>query len=78
MVPMDVGWNDSGSWSSLWGISKKDSDGNGIHGNVLRYSSINWYVKTDGKLVTGIYVGDCVVVCPNHALMAAHKYHVQL
>ena len=24
VVPLDAGWSDIGSWSSLWGISKKD------------------------------------------------------
>ena len=28
VVPMDAGWSDIGSWSSLWGISKKDGNGN--------------------------------------------------
>ena len=28
VVPMNAGWNDVGSWSSLWDISHKDDDGN--------------------------------------------------
>ncbi|MQH33730.1 mannose-1-phosphate guanylyltransferase/mannose-6-phosphate isomerase, partial [Escherichia coli] len=26
VIPMDVGWNDVGSWSSLWSISDKNAD----------------------------------------------------
>ena len=28
MIPIDVGWSDLGSWSSIWDISEKDVDGN--------------------------------------------------
>ena len=34
VVPMDAGWSDIGSWSSLWDISEKDSSGNVTHGGV--------------------------------------------
>src|SRR5262249_53692853 len=32
MVPVDIGWNDVGSWSALWQISGKDPAGNAMHG----------------------------------------------
>ena len=28
VIPMDAGWSDIGSWSSLWNLSEKDSNGN--------------------------------------------------
>ena len=28
VIPMDVGWSDVGSWSSLWEVSEKDEEGN--------------------------------------------------
>ena len=30
VVPMDVGWSDIGSWSSLWSVSEKDESGNAV------------------------------------------------
>ena len=39
MVPMDAGWSDIGSWSSLWDISEKDESGNVSHGDVLLYET---------------------------------------
>ena len=41
VVPVDAGWSDIGSWSSLWDISKKDSNGNAIYGAVMLHNSHN-------------------------------------
>ena len=35
VVPMDANWSDIGSWSALWDISNKDSEGNVESGDVL-------------------------------------------
>ena len=77
VVPMDAGWSDIGSWSSLWDISEKDGDGNSTHGDVLLHNTHNSYVKTDGKLVAAIGVNDLVIVSTKDALMVAHKDSVQ-
>ena len=33
MLPIDVGWNDIGSWSSLWDVAPHDADGNFVNGD---------------------------------------------
>jgi len=73
VVPMDAGWSDLGSWSSLWEISKKDSDGNFSEGDVIIHSTNNSYVRSDDKLVAVIGVDDLVVVSTKDAIMIAHK-----
>src|SRR5690606_11694097 len=35
VLPIDVGWNDVGSWSALWQVAEQDADGNAHHGDVL-------------------------------------------
>ena len=77
VVPMDAGWSDIGSWSSLWDISKKDSEGNSIHGDVILHVTQNSYVRTDNKLVVVIGVDDLVVVSTKDALLVAHKDSAQ-
>ena len=77
VVPMDAGWSDIGSWSSLWDISKKDIDGNNTHGDVMLHNSSNSYIRTDGALVAAIGVDDLVIVSTKDALMVAHKNSVQ-
>ena len=77
VVPMDAGWSDIGSWSSLWDISEKDGDGNSTHGDVILHNTYNSFVKTDGKLVATLGVNDLVIVSTKDAFMVAHKDSVQ-
>ena len=35
VVPVEMGWNDVGSWQSLWDIAPRDADGNAILGEVV-------------------------------------------
>ena len=77
VVPLDAGWSDIGSWSSLWDISEKDGNGNVAHGDVILHDSSNSYVRTDGKLVAAIGVDDLVIVSTKDALMVSHKDSAQ-
>ncbi|MDC0589898.1 mannose-1-phosphate guanylyltransferase/mannose-6-phosphate isomerase [Porticoccaceae bacterium] len=77
VVPMDAGWSDIGTWSSLWDMSGKDEHGNVIQGDVLLHETKNSFVRTDGKLVAGVGVDDLVIVCTKDVVMVAHKDKVQ-
>lgn len=77
VVPMDAGWSDIGSWSSLWDISEKDGEGNATHGDVVLHNTHNSYVRTDDKLVAAIGVNDLVIVATKDTIMVAHKNCVQ-
>ena len=77
VVPMDVGWNDIGSWASLWDISKKDKDGNVIHGDIIIHKSSNSYIRTDGKPIAAIGVDNLVIISTEDILVVAHKDNAQ-
>lgn len=77
VVPLDTGWSDIGSWSSLWDISEKDSNGNAVYGDVMLHESYNSYIRTDGKLVAAIGVDDLVILSTNDVVVVAHKDGVQ-
>jgi mannose-1-phosphate guanylyltransferase len=77
VVPMDAGWSDIGSWSSLWDISEKDGNGNVTYGDVMLHESNNTYIRTDGKLVSAIGVDDLVIVSTKDVLVVAHKDSAQ-
>jgi mannose-1-phosphate guanylyltransferase len=77
VVPMDAGWSDIGSWSSLWDVSDKDQEGNVTHGDVIVHNTKNCYVRTDSKLVTAAGLDDIVIVDTKDALMVAHRDSVQ-
>ena len=77
VFPMDAGWSDIGSWSSLWDISEKDINGNVSLGDVITHRTKNSFVRTDGQLVTTIGVNDLVIIVTKDAVMVAHKDSVQ-
>lgn len=77
VVPMDAGWSDVGSWSSLWDVSSKDSSGNSVHGDVVLHNSSNSYIRTDNKLVAALGVDDLVIVSTKDVVMVAQKDSVQ-
>lgn len=77
VVPMDAGWSDIGSWSSLWDISKKDENGNASFGDVVLHDSRDCYARASDKLVAAVGLKDLVIVDTKDALMVAHKDAVQ-
>ena len=77
VIPMDADWSDIGSWSSIWNLSKKDYNGNAIHGDVVLHSSHNSYVRTDGMLVAVIGLDDIVLVATKDVIMVSHKNSVE-
>ncbi|MCJ1885640.1 mannose-1-phosphate guanylyltransferase/mannose-6-phosphate isomerase [Pseudomonas sp. LA21] len=77
VVPLAAGWNDVGSWSSIWEVHEKDADGNVTMGDVVVHDSHNCLVHGNGKLVSVVGLEDIVVVETKDAMMIAHKDRVQ-
>ncbi|MCK2150072.1 mannose-1-phosphate guanylyltransferase/mannose-6-phosphate isomerase [Marinobacter alexandrii] len=77
MVPLDAGWSDIGSWTSLWEIGEKDESGNVIKGDVLAHNTANSFIYADHKLVATVGVENLVVVETTDAVLVAHKDSVQ-
>lgn len=77
VVALDAGWSDVGSWSSLWDLSAKDTDGNVQQGDILQHHSHNNYVLAQSGLVALVGVDDLVVVQTKDAVLVAAKDQVQ-
>ena len=77
MVPMDAGWSDIGSWSSLADLSEQDDNGNTAIGDVKMLASENSYVRSEDKLVAAIGVRDLVIVSTKDAVLVASKDDAQ-
>lgn len=77
VVPMDAGWSDIGSWSSLWEVSEKDELGNVVSGDVMLHDTVNSFVRADDKLVVLVGLDDVVVVSTKDATLVASKDRVQ-
>lgn len=77
VVPMDAGWSDIGSWSSLWEISSKDHLGNASFSDVMLHNTKDCYIRADNKLVATVGVENLVIVDTKDALLVASKDSVQ-
>ena len=76
VLPVDIGWNDVGSWSALWEVSRQDAEGNAHHGDVIAIDSRNSYAWAR-RLVALVGVDDLVVVETDDAVLVARKDRVQ-
>jgi mannose-1-phosphate guanylyltransferase/mannose-6-phosphate isomerase len=77
VLPVEMGWSDVGSWSSLWEIGARDKDGNAIEGDALLEATTNTYVHSDRALVSTIGVKDLVIVDTPDALLVADRAKAQ-
>ena len=77
VIPMDAGWSDVGSWSSLWDITNKDKNGNVIHGDVIIHNSNNSFIRSDDKMVAAIGVDNLVIAATKDVVMIANKDNAQ-
>lgn len=77
IIPIDVGWNDIGSWSALWDVGAKDQNGNVAQGDVMMQDTTNSFIHASNRLIATIGLEDCIVVDTADALMVAKKDCVQ-
>jgi mannose-1-phosphate guanylyltransferase len=77
MVPLDAGWSDVGSWTSLWDLAEKDANGNAVTGDVMLHNAKSNYVNSEGRLVTLVGCEGLVVVETKDAVMVAKQNAVQ-
>ncbi len=77
MLPIDVGWNDVGSWSSLWDIAPHDEFGNYSHGDTVLEDTTGCYIHTERGLISTIGVKDLVIIDTPDALLVADKSRSQ-
>ncbi len=78
VIPVDIGWSDVGSWSSLWQTAEgRDDNGNIVRGDVLLEAVGNSYVRAESRMVAAIGVEDMIIVETADAVMVAPKSHAQ-
>lgn len=72
-IPVSMEWNDVGSWSTLSGLLKSDTDGNVLSGKTLICDSKDNFVKSNDKLIAMIGVNDYVVVESKDVILICPK-----
>ncbi|MEJ2522468.1 MAG: mannose-1-phosphate guanylyltransferase/mannose-6-phosphate isomerase [Gammaproteobacteria bacterium] len=73
VVPLDAGWSDVGSWTSLHDASDHDAEGNVLVGDAVVEDTRNCYVYASDRLVAAVGLEDCVVVETKDAVLVAPR-----
>jgi len=77
VVPVDMGWNDVGSWTALWEVQNKDRNGNVLRGDIIAENVSNSLVRSQSRVVAAVGVQDLVIVETADAVLVAHKDSAQ-
>ena len=73
VMPLDCGWDDIGSWESLWKISNKDQDGNSKKGRVLIMDTKDSLIRSEDKIIVSIGLENLIVIETKDAVLVAKK-----
>ncbi len=77
VVPLDAGWSDIGSFTTLWEVSKQDAQGNSFNGDIKSVNTKNTLVRSDNRLVATVGVENLIIIDTKDCLLVAHKDHAQ-
>jgi mannose-1-phosphate guanylyltransferase/mannose-6-phosphate isomerase len=77
VVPLEAGWSDVGTWTSLHAACEHDPQGNALVGDVMVEDTYDSYVYSASRLVATVGLRDHVVVETKDAVLVAPKDRVQ-
>jgi mannose-1-phosphate guanylyltransferase / mannose-6-phosphate isomerase len=77
MMPLDLYWNDIGSWDSLYDVLDKNGMGNIEMGDVVAIDTKDTLIISDKRFVATIGLEDCLIVDTDDALLIAKRGEAQ-
>ncbi|NPA91907.1 MAG: NTP transferase domain-containing protein [Chloroflexi bacterium] len=77
VIPVDIGWNDVGSWEAVYEELPKDGEGNAVEGQAVLIDVHNSLVLSDGRLVSVVGLSDIVVVETEDAILICPRERAQ-
>jgi mannose-1-phosphate guanylyltransferase/mannose-6-phosphate isomerase len=77
VLPLDLYWNDIGSWDSLYDIAEKDEKGNVKLGDVIAIDTNDTLVISRKRLISTIGLEECLIIDTDDALLIAKKGETQ-
>lgn len=77
MLPLEIYWNDIGSWDAVYEIMEKDELGNVFIGNVLGIDIKDSFIFANKRLISLIGLEDLIVVETEDALFIGKKDRCQ-
>ena len=78
IVKLNAGWDDVGSWSALYDISKKDGNMNVINGSdIITLDTTSSYIRGGKRTIATIGLDNLVIVDSDDAILIASKGKIQ-
>jgi len=77
VIPVDIGWSDVGSWSTLWQVAEKDAKGNVVRGDIHLRDSEGCYVRAESRMVSVLGMKEALIVETDDALLVADRAHAE-
>ncbi len=71
VLPLDAGWSDVGSWSSLLELAERDENGNAIVGDAILEDVHNCYIRSNRSVVSAVGVKDLIIVDTPDAILVS-------
>ncbi len=76
-IPLELYWNDIGSWDAIYESSEKDSEGNVTTGDTLTVNTRNSMILGNKRLIATIGLEDFLVVETGDAILIAKRGEAQ-
>jgi mannose-1-phosphate guanylyltransferase/mannose-6-phosphate isomerase len=77
VLPLDIYWNDIGSWDSLYDVADKDEMGNVKIGDIIGIDTKDTFIMSNKRLVSTIGLEDCLIIDTDDAVLIAKKGETQ-
>jgi mannose-1-phosphate guanylyltransferase/mannose-6-phosphate isomerase len=77
VAPVDMGWNDVGSFLTLWDLAEKDEAANVAQGPTALFDTKGCLVRSEEVPVALIGVENLVVIATAQGILVMHKDHAQ-
>ncbi len=77
VIPVDIGWNDVGSWEAVYKEYPKDERGNAVEGQVILLDTRDSLVLSGGRLIAVVGLSDVVIVETPDAILVCPRDRAQ-
>lgn len=73
LVPLNLQWNDIGSWDAIYNILEKDSKGNALKGDIRAIDTKNCLIIGEHHHIAAIGLEECLIIDTPDALLVSKK-----
>jgi mannose-1-phosphate guanylyltransferase len=77
VLPIEIGWNDVGSWSSVFDVLPKDTANNAVVGRHISPDTRNSLIVSPNRLVATIGLDDFVIIDTEDVLLVCRRDRAQ-